>query len=377
MLDSGGGSKGLPRDVGMAVKLGGNNPEPVPYNYSADGNTLVLKLKQQFGLGGTAARANGGAVVGGGRQGFMDLTSGNGHLHHGESAADHHEQHEHPGFMDLKEESMSSIRVDDVVKIALKFNHQVFEQEKEVRRCLLKLHAAAGGVGGNTNSYEEHQVALPRDSAVSAASSLAALPRDSAISAASSLAALPRDSAASHGRVSAKEVFFPSHTNMFAETAHLGNKFGGAQQQPWNKQLLSIFTDKKSDEILDAVEKQVAAKPQLMRDILEGKISHHPLLLMDVKPFQMAGTSEVITPRPITPTFGCAKETHPHTVGLWLRGVWSRRLLVVCRGGVSWEGGCRRPYYSSVASRYRALSCSPKRVSEWFPETASHLADVA
>ena len=28
-------------------------------------------------------------------------------------------------------------------------------------------------------------------------------------------------------------------------------------------------------------------------------------------------TSEVFTPRPITPTFGCAKETHPHSVGSW------------------------------------------------------------
>ena len=28
-------------------------------------------------------------------------------------------------------------------------------------------------------------------------------------------------------------------------------------------------------------------------------------------------TSEVIPPRPITPTFGCAKETHPHNVGSW------------------------------------------------------------
>ena len=61
-------------------------------------------------------------------------------------------------------------------------------------------------------------------------------------------------------------------------------------------------------------------------------------------------TSEVITPRPITPTFGCAKETHPHTVGLWLHDVWSRRLLVVCRGEVSWEGEGGRPYYSRVAS---------------------------
>ena len=40
-----------------------------------------------------------------------------------------------------------------------------------------------------------------------------------------------------------------------------------------------------------------------------------------------SATSEVITPRPITPTFGCAKETHPQKVGSWFRDVWSRRLV--------------------------------------------------
>ena len=33
------------------------------------------------------------------------------------------------------------------------------------------------------------------------------------------------------------------------------------------------------------------------------------------------GTSEVITPRPITPTFGYTKEEPPHRVGSWLHGV--------------------------------------------------------
>ena len=36
-------------------------------------------------------------------------------------------------------------------------------------------------------------------------------------------------------------------------------------------------------------------------------------------------TSEVITPRPITPTFGCTKETHPHSVGSWLPDPRPRR----------------------------------------------------
>ena len=71
------------------------------------------------------------------------------------------------------------------------------------------------------------------------------------------------------------------------------------------------------------------------------------------------GTSEVITPRPITPTFGYTKETHPHSVGSWLHDVWSRRVLVVCRRDVSWEGGRGRPYYSSFASEWT----SPGRVS--------------
>ena len=57
-------------------------------------------------------------------------------------------------------------------------------------------------------------------------------------------------------------------------------------------------------------------------------------------------TSAEITPRPITPTFGYTKETHPHSVGSWLRDVWSRRLLVVCRGGVS---------HSQLSSRRRDL----------------------
>ena len=38
-------------------------------------------------------------------------------------------------------------------------------------------------------------------------------------------------------------------------------------------------------------------------------------------------TSEGITPRPITPTFGYTKEKHPHSVGSWFR-----RLV----GGASW-----------------------------------------
>ena len=50
-------------------------------------------------------------------------------------------------------------------------------------------------------------------------------------------------------------------------------------------------------------------------------------------------TSEVITPQPISPTFGYTKEKPPHKVGSWLHDVWSRRLLVACRGGVSWEEG--------------------------------------
>ena len=46
-------------------------------------------------------------------------------------------------------------------------------------------------------------------------------------------------------------------------------------------------------------------------------------------------TSEVIISRPITPTFGYTKEKeHPHSVGSWLHGVWSRRLFMVCRGDV-------------------------------------------
>ena len=36
-------------------------------------------------------------------------------------------------------------------------------------------------------------------------------------------------------------------------------------------------------------------------------------------------TSEVITPRPITPTFGHTKETHPHTLRLWLHDPRPRR----------------------------------------------------
>ena len=59
---------------------------------------------------------------------------------------------------------------------------------------------------------------------------------------------------------------------------------------------------------------------------------------------------------------GYTKETHPHTVGLWLHDVWSRRLLVVCRGEVSWEGGRGRPYYSGVASERGGVAGQSVRV---------------
>ena len=65
-------------------------------------------------------------------------------------------------------------------------------------------------------------------------------------------------------------------------------------------------------------------------------------------------TSEIFTPRPITPTFGwvCKRKFTSHNVGSWLHDV--RRDVswwcVLCRGDVSWEGGSGRPYYSSVAS---------------------------
>ena len=47
-------------------------------------------------------------------------------------------------------------------------------------------------------------------------------------------------------------------------------------------------------------------------------------------------TSEVITPRPITPTFGYTNETHPHSGGSWS--------LTTCGRDVSWwcvVEGCR------------------------------------
>ena len=76
-------------------------------------------------------------------------------------------------------------------------------------------------------------------------------------------------------------------------------------------------------------------------------------------------TSEEITPRPITPTFGYTKEEPPHKVGSWLHDVWSRRLLVVCRGDVSWEAGSGRPYYSSGPSAMGGLGGRLPEGSRW------------
>ena len=68
-------------------------------------------------------------------------------------------------------------------------------------------------------------------------------------------------------------------------------------------------------------------------------------------------TSEVITPRPITPTFGYTKEKLRRT--RWVRGFTTSAetsLGGVSLGGVSWGGGCGRPYYSGVASERGGLA---------------------
>ena len=77
-------------------------------------------------------------------------------------------------------------------------------------------------------------------------------------------------------------------------------------------------------------------------------------------------TSEVITPRPVTPTFGYTKENLRRT--MWVRGFTTSAgtsLGGVSLGGVSWGGGCGRPYYSSVAPERDGLGGRvPGRVSE-------------
>ena len=56
------------------------------------------------------------------------------------------------------------------------------------------------------------------------------------------------------------------------------------------------------------------------------------------------GRTEEIAPEPMGPTLShgllvCPTKVTSHKVGPWLHGVWSRRLLVAFRGGVSWDGG--------------------------------------
>ena len=60
--------------------------------------------------------------------------------------------------------------------------------------------------------------------------------------------------------------------------------------------------------------------------------------------------SEVITPEPISPTFGYTKEKPPHDVGSWFRRLVGGASWETSLGGVSWEGGRGRPYYSSGPS---------------------------
>ena len=60
--------------------------------------------------------------------------------------------------------------------------------------------------------------------------------------------------------------------------------------------------------------------------------------------------SEVITPEPISPTFGYTKEKPPHNVGSWFRRLVGGASWETSPGDVTWEGGRGRPYYSSGPS---------------------------
>ena len=83
--------------------------------------------------------------------------------------------------------------------------------------------------------------------------------------------------------------------------------------------------------------KALVASPQVLPKPPQPPSDSHLLV-----PFTTI-TSEVITPRPITPTFGYTKETHPHSVGSWLRDV---------RRDVSWwrvvEGSRGRGVWTCV-----------------------------
>ena len=53
----------------------------------------------------------------------------------------------------------------------------------------------------------------------------------------------------------------------------------------------------------------------------------------------MRAKGGILTPLRSSPPLGYTKEKPPHNVGSWFHDVWPRRLLVVCRGDVPWEGG--------------------------------------
>ena len=77
----------------------------------------------------------------------------------------------------------------------------------------------------------------------------------------------------------------------------------------------------------------------------------------------------------------CKREATSHKAGSWLHDVrrdvsWWRP-VATSRGRGGADVHTIRVYRLRGAPRYRALSCSPKRVTEWFPVTASHLAYVA
>ena len=57
------------------------------------------------------------------------------------------------------------------------------------------------------------------------------------------------------------------------------------------------------------------------------------------------------------------RRTHTHPTFVASMASGSRRLLVVCRGDVSWEGGGGRPYYSSVVSHTGGLAGRLRRGS--------------
>ena len=85
----------------------------------------------------------------------------------------------------------------------------------------------------------------------------------------------------------------------------------------------------------------------------QGDADHHRRTISSIKDKTcvIAGaltpigfTSEVITPRPIIPTFGCAKETHPHTCRFVAWGC----VVETSLGGVSWRGLVRGGGWTSI-----------------------------